>query len=141
MLSLKSNSYIHTKRHTGRHACILTKFWKTKLQLNETHESIMTEIISFLKECFRVIAFWPFYSSFPWNLLSHLLKQLKGYASGNERNVYITHNFFVDNLKLYARTTNNLKKLPDIVTTTFWKDTDMKFGVDKCAYIKINGRK
>ena len=33
-----------------------------------------------------------------------------------------------------------LEKLLDIVTT-FSKDIDMKFGVDKCAYIKINARK
>ena len=73
------------------------------------------------------------------NRLSHLLKQVKGYAAGNERNINITYNFFVDDLKLYARTTNNLKKLLDIVTT-FSKEIDMKFGVDKCAYIKINAR-
>ena len=79
------------------------------------------------KEYFKVIAFRSFYSS-----LSHLLKQLKGYAAGNERNINITHNFFVDDLKLYARTTDNLKKLLDIVAT-FSKDIDMKFGVDKCA--------
>ena len=71
------------------------------------------------------------------NPLLHLLKQLKGYAAGNERNINITHHFFVDDLKLYAKTTNNLKKLLDIITT-FSKDIDMKFGIDKCAYIKIN---
>ena len=43
----------------------------------------------------------------------------------------ITH-FFVDELKLYVGTTNNLKKLLDIVTT-FLKDIGMKFGVDVSA--------
>ena len=74
------------------------------------------------------------------NPLSHLLKQLKGCSAGNVRNINITHNFFVDDLKLYAGTTNNLKKLLDIVTS-FSKYIDMKFGVDKCAYIKINAGK
>ena len=60
-----------------------------------------------------------------------------GYAAGNKRNISITYNFFVDNPKLYAGTTNNLKNLLDIITTIS-KDTDMKFGVDKCAYIRIN---
>ena len=58
------------------------------------------------------------------------------------RSIYIniSHNFFADNLKLYAGTTNNLKKLLDIVTT-FSKNNDMKFGIDTCAYIKINAGK
>ena len=43
----------------------------------------------------------------------------------------ITH-FFVDELKLYVGTTNNLKKLLDIVTT-FSEDIGMKFGVDVSA--------
>ena len=73
------------------------------------------------------------------NPLSHL-KQLEGYAVSNERNINITHNFFVDELKLYAGTINNLTKLLDIATT-FSKDIDMKFGVDKSAYIKINAGK
>ena len=60
-----------------------------------------------------------------------------GYAAGNKRNISITYNFFVDNPKLYAGTTNNLKNLLHIITTIS-KDTDMKFGVDKCAYIRIN---
>ena len=57
----------------------------------------------------------------------------------DERNINIILNFFLDNLKLNAGTTN-LKKFRDIVTT-FSKDIDMKFRVDKCAYIKINAGK
>ena len=74
------------------------------------------------------------------NSLSHFLKQLKGYAAGIETNINITHNFFVDGLKMSAETTNNLKKLLDIVTT-FSKDIDMKCGIHKYAYIKINAGK
>ena len=58
----------------------------------------------------------------------------------DERNINIILNFFLDNLELNAGTTNNLKKFRDIVTT-FSKDIDMKFRVDKCAYIKINAGK
>ena len=58
----------------------------------------------------------------------------------DERNINIILNFFLDNLKLNAGTTNNLKKFRDIVTT-FSKDIDMKVRVDKCAYIKINAGK
>ena len=93
----------------------LTKVWKTKLQLNGTHESIMTETINFLKGIFQGDSLSVILFILSVNPLSHLLKQYKGYAAGNERNINITHNFFVDDLKLYAGTTNNLIKLLDIV--------------------------
>ena len=95
----------------------LTKVWKTKLQLNGTHESIMTETINFLKGIFQDDSLSVILFILSVNPLSHLLKQLKGYAARNERNINITHNFFVDDLKLYAGTTNNLIKLLDIVVT------------------------
>ena len=118
----------------------LIKVWRTKLQLNGTHESIMIGAISFLKGLFQDDSLSVILLILSVNPLSHFLKQLKGYAAGNERNINSAHNFFVDDLKLYAGTTSNLKNLLDIVTT-FSKDIDMKFRVDKCAYIKINARK
>ena len=53
------------------------------------------------------------------------------------RNHTLTHNFFVDDLKLYASPISILKKQLDLVTN-FSKDISMKFGQDKCAYIKID---
>ena len=100
----------------------------------------MTETINFLKGIFQDGSLSVIILILSVNPLSHLLKQLKGCSAGNVRNINITHNFFVDDLKLYAGTTNNLKKVLDIVTT-FSKYIDMKFGVDKCAYIKINAGK
>ena len=111
-----------------------------KLKLNRTHQSIITETINFLKGIFQDDSLSVIIFILSVNPLSHLLKQLKGCSAGSERNINITHNFFVDDLKLYAGTTNNLKKLLDIVTT-FSKYIDMKFEVDKCAYIKINAGK
>ena len=56
---------------------------------------------------------------------------------GQNKSLNITHNFFVDDLKLYAGTLTNLNKLLSVVTT-FSKDIDMQFGIDKCAYVKID---
>ena len=47
-----------------------------------------------------------------------------------------THNFFVDDLKLYGSTITVTKKQLDLVTQ-FSKDICMDFGTDKCAYPKI----
>ena len=115
-----------------------TKVWKTKLKLS--HEGAITKIINFLKGIFQGDSLSVILFILSVNPISHLLKQLKGYAAGNKRSINITHNFFVDNLKLYAGTLESLKKLLDIVTT-FSKDIDTIFGVDKCAYIKITGGK
>ena len=70
------------------------------------------------------------------NPLSFLLQKLKGYSCGKSRNLTLTHNFFVDDLKIYASSISILKKQLDLVTK-FSKDIGMKFGQENCAYIKI----
>ena len=64
------------------------------------------------------------------NPLSHLLRSTKGYAYGKNRQHQHTHNFFVDDLKLYASDINTVKRQLEIVTT-FSKDIGMKFGEEK----------
>ena len=44
------------------------------------------------------------------NPLSHLLRSTKGYAYGKNRQYQHIHNFFVDNLKLYASDMNTVKR-------------------------------
>ena len=76
------------------------------------------------------------------NPLSYLLKKEDGYnmESSEERDKLLvkvlTHLFFVDDLKLYAPTLNQIKYLLDTVTT-FSKDIGMAFGEDKCGYIYV----
>ena len=65
-----------------------------------------------------------------------MLGKLKGYNYGNKRRKTVTHNFFVDNLKLYGSTINVTKKQLGLVTQ-YSKDICMDFGTDKCAYLKI----
>ena len=48
----------------------------------------------------------------------------------------MNHLYFVDDLKLYAKNLYIAKKLLEVVTT-FSKDINMQFGVEKCAYIYI----
>ena len=63
------------------------------------------------------------------NLLSFLLKDAPGDKLKHEnQSININHLFFVDDLKLFATTLNNLKLLLDIVIT-FSKDIGMKFGL------------
>ena len=74
------------------------------------------------------------------NPLSFLLHKLQGYACEKHKNCNVTHNFFVDDLKLYASSVNTAKKQLNLVTE-FSKDTGMTFGEDKWAYQQIQNGK
>ena len=70
-----------------------------------------------------------------------LLNKVKGYTLGTGNNrINVTHNFFVDDLKLYGSTLDIIKKQLDLVTT-FSADTGMKFGEDKCAIMRVEKSK
>ena len=99
----------------------LTKHWATIASLHGTNESVITDIIKYRNGLFQ------------GDTLSVLLFLLS-------RNHTLMHNFFVDDIKLYASSISILKKQLDLVTT-FSNDIGMKFGQDKCAYIKIEKEK
>ena len=99
----------------------LTKHWATIASLHGTNESVITDIIKYRNGLFQ------------GDTLSVLLFLLS-------RNHTLMHNFFVDGIKLYASSISILKKQLDLVTT-FSNDIGMKFGQDKCAYIKIEKEK
>ena len=65
-----------------------------------------------------------------------MLGQLKGYSFGDDCKSKVTHNFFADDLKLFASNEIDIKKLLDLVTT-FSRDICMDFGINKCAYMKV----
>ena len=88
---------------------------------------------TFLKGIFQVGSLSVLLFVLTVNPLSFVLHNLKGYQYGNKKNSNVTHNFFVDDLKLYANNINTSKKLLDLITI-FFKDTAMTFGEDKCGY-------
>ena len=65
-----------------------------------------------------------------------MLTKEKGHLLGKQKIVKHTHNFFVDDLKLFATNRATLMKQLDIVIT-FSEDIGMKFREDKCAYLQI----
>ena len=70
------------------------------------------------------------------NPLSRFLQHAEGYAYGKKRRQQLTHNYFVDDLKLYSANMNNLKHQFDILAA-FLKDIGMVFGVNQFAYVHI----
>ena len=103
----------------------LTSQWSTVLHLKGEEEVIVSDIIYFVKGIFQ------------GDSLSVLLFIL---SVNPHKNYNVTHNFFVDDLKLYASSVNTAKKQLNLVTE-FSKDTGMTFGDDKCAYQQIQNGK
>ena len=74
----------------------------------------------------------------PLSLL--LNKQKIGYQLKDTNVFHISHRFYMDDLKLYSNTQENMQQLVNI-TSSFSTDIAMKFGLDKCTTISISKRK
>ena len=104
----------------------LTKHWVTIASLHGTNETMITEIIKYLNGIFQGDTLSVLLLVLCLNSLPFLLQNLKGYSYGKSRNNTLTHNFFVDDLKLYTSSISILKKQLDLVTK-FSKDIGMKY--------------
>ena len=108
----------------------------TVLHLKGKEEMIVSDIIYFSKRIFHGDSLSILLFILSVNPLSFLLHKLQGYACGKHKNCNVMHNFFVDDLKLYASSINTAKKQLDLVRA-FSKDTGMTFVDDICAYQQI----
>ena len=104
------------------------------------NETVTSDATRFLKGIFQGDSLSVILFILTVKPLSFMLINIKGYSYGIERSNDITHNFFVDDLKLYASNINITKKQLDLATT-FSEDTGMTFGEDKCAYQQIKNGK
>ena len=118
----------------------LTKSWYTISSLSSETEILTTEPIKFLKGIFQGDSLSVMLFVLCLNPLSFMLNKCKGYSFGRARKLQHTHNFFVDDLKLYSQDINSTKKQLDIITT-FSRDINMQFGEDNCAYLQIENGK
>ena len=116
----------------------LMELWATKVNLFAEGTNIETESINYLTgvlqgDCLSLMLF-----ILSVNPLSFMLSLLPGYNIGkpNSSKVNISHLFFVDDLKTFAKNKNEATLHLDLFTR-FTNDINMKFGLDKCAYIYI----
>ena len=114
--------------------------WHTIPTINNRDESMTTEIIKFLKGIFQGDSLSVLLFIISLNPLSFMLKKTKGYFIRDKTDINHTHNFFVDDLKLFAQTFSSIQKQLDIITT-FSKDINMNFCEEKCAYMRIEKAK
>ena len=94
----------------------LTKQWATIVELHGNQSSVTYDVINFSNGIFQGDSISTLFFILSLNPLSYMLGKLKGYNYGNKRQKTVTHNFFVDYLKLYGSTINVTKKQLNLVT-------------------------
>ena len=110
----------------------LTKTWTTQAGLQAKNTTIETDSIDYQGGILQGVILF----TLSINPVSFLLRKMEGYELGETIKLIMNHLLFVDDLKLYSRTLDQMKKLLDIITT-FTNDIGMIFGEAKCAYICI----
>ena len=111
--------------------------WKTKVYLYGEHSTIEMDYIEYMKEILQGDLMSLILFVLAVDPLFFLLSREDGYKIGKKvRDKILSYLFFLDNLKLYASTIMQMKKLLDIVTH-FTRDVGMSFGESKCVYQTI----
>ena len=115
----------------------LSKGWETKATLQATNGTIGADSIKYRRGILQGDSLSVILYVLSVNPALFLLERTQqGYELGEAFRQIINHLFFVDDLKLYARSKQMAMLLLDIITT-FTNDVGMKFGEAKCAYVYI----
>ena len=114
----------------------LTKTWTTQAGLQAKNITIETDSIDYQRGILQGDGLSVILFALSINPVSFLLRKVEEYELGETIKLIINHLLFVDDLKLYSRTLDQMKKLLDIITT-FTNNIRMIFGEAKCAYIYI----
>lgn len=128
------------------HPCIVNflenimQKWKTTLILTSNTKSIYIKDIEIRRGIFQGDALSALWFTIAINPLSTLLNSthygFKIKEKINVTNYILSHNLYMDDLKIYAGNESHLKQMINI-TQKFSEDIRMKFGLDKCRTIHI----
>ena len=117
----------------------LMNSWSTKLKLRNGNETCKLNQIPIRRGIFQGDTFSPIWFCLALNPLSKMLNESGlGFKllDGNKNTHTISHLFYMDDLKLFAKNTDELSRLLEI-TAQFSKDIQMNFGADKCAILNV----
>lgn len=107
---------------------------RTVIHLNQEDKSIVTQEIPIKRGIFQGDSLSALWFCLALNPLSNILKQTKhGYQIRSQKRTLhtINHLFYMDDIKIYARTKPQLESLIHIIST-FSDDIHMQFGNTKC---------
>jgi hypothetical protein len=119
------------------------KKWTTTLQVRVKNNHITSDPIRIQRGIYQGDSLSPLWFCLALNPLSYLLNSTNygfGINSNNQETQRLNHPLYMDDIKLYAATNNQLQELLQL-TQTFSRDIRMTFGVEKCKTLSIVKRK
>ena len=121
----------------------ITRQWSTKLEVKVGGRTISSESIQFTRGILQGDALSPFIFCLCTSPISHLIDQLEcGYQPGRPENRLepISHSYYLDDLKLYCRSTGGLQT---VLTTLSGAFDGLGFMVNtsKSGYLHLNAGK
>jgi len=119
------------------------KRWETKVMMTTKGSQIEIPNVKICKGVFQGDTLSPLWFCMALNPLSNILNETDcGYEirNKNERGKKITHLFYMDDLKLYAKSEKEMKNMIKQVTE-FSNDIKMGLGIDKCKTMAVKKRK
>lgn len=109
--------------------------WRTRLRVTQNFTSYETEPVYIRRGIFQGDSLSPLWFCLSLNPLSNMLNDSNS-AYKIDRQTTISHQFYMDDLKLYAKNSQHLQSLLETVSK-FSGDIRMKLGVEKCAVVHI----
>ena len=108
--------------------------WKTRLEVFHNGEVQKSRVIRFYRGFLQGDSWSPVGFCLTEVPLSMMLEKTRGYTMGEpgQRNVKLTHNLFIDDLKTYQNS-HNTQKMVNEVLVRISMDTGAQYGVKKCA--------
>ncbi|XP_045480887.1 uncharacterized protein LOC123685276 [Harmonia axyridis] len=115
----------------------LMKSWRTQLLVTTQGKTTATPEIKIRRGIFQGDKLSPLWFCLALNFLSKLLRDDKyGYIIERRRNTKINHQLHIDDLKLYASSEGEMKRMLKIVAS-FSETVRMEMGLSKCAVVHV----
>uniref|UniRef100_H3AQQ4 Reverse transcriptase domain-containing protein n=1 Tax=Latimeria chalumnae TaxID=7897 RepID=H3AQQ4_LATCH len=113
----------------------LMQTWHTRLHINLGGQRYQTQSVCIERGIFQGDSLSPLWFCLALNPLSKMLKNSGyGYSLGRRPTVLVSHLFYMDDLKLYAKNSDQLQSMLELVSS-FSKSVTMEIGVDKCTVL------
>ena len=112
------------------------KKWTTILKVILKNHRIMTDPIHIQRGIYQGDSIGPLWFCLALNPLSYLLNRTNygfGIHSGNQEMQRLNHLLYMDDIKLYAATNNQLQELLRL-TQNFSRDIKILFGIEKSKH-------
>uniref|UniRef100_H3B0R3 Reverse transcriptase domain-containing protein n=1 Tax=Latimeria chalumnae TaxID=7897 RepID=H3B0R3_LATCH len=109
--------------------------WRTRLHVNVGGQRSQTQSVLIERGIFQGDSLSPLWFCLALNPLSKMLRNSGyGYSLGRRPTVLVSHLFYMDDLKFYAKNSDQLQSMLELVSS-FSKSIAMEIGVDKCAVL------